>query len=130
MGVIERGKTGCPGLNWNCHVRASGANQRKNNLYGIEFNCEPCRVGPLAFSLSSFFVEAFSRYSPPSSPQTPRLAFAVDGTESSLEENEGELLVDQGMKRGTVSGVYKGHRESYLGDLVSDELMIRKALSV
>lgn len=28
-----------PGLNWNCHVRASEANQRKNNLYRIEFNC-------------------------------------------------------------------------------------------
>lgn len=32
-----------PGLNWNCHVRASEANQRKNNLYRIEFNCELCR---------------------------------------------------------------------------------------
>lgn len=29
-----------PGLNWNCHVRASEATQRKNNLYRIGLNCE------------------------------------------------------------------------------------------
>lgn len=27
------------GLNWNCHVRESEADQKKNNLYRIEFNC-------------------------------------------------------------------------------------------
>ena len=27
-------------LNWNCHVRESEANQKKNNLYRIQFNCQ------------------------------------------------------------------------------------------
>lgn len=39
---FERGEArGLSGLNWNCHVRESEANQKKNNLYRIEFNCDP-----------------------------------------------------------------------------------------
>lgn len=74
-----------PGLNWNCHVRASEAHQRKNNLYRIEFNCEP----PPSLPSRPLALLHRARHSPPSSSQTPWLAFA-NGTGATVDENKGE----------------------------------------
>ena len=92
------------GLNWNCHVRESEANQKKNNLYRIEFNCDPSyRVrlptpafapSPLlrlAASASPWLATTPSRwYSPPSSSQT-RVGGGSNETDSDYRSRRGRL---------------------------------------
>lgn len=97
MGEFDRKREDrLPGLNWNCHVRASEANQRKNNLYRIEFNCELCRRPCLPSSTP------LPPSPPPSLPPPPLadMAFATIIAANSavgfrepirlVEENKGE----------------------------------------